>query len=96
MHPHPPSLQNPAPVLHKIKTLITFATHQTIASAYHLCVAYKMLTYPDTFKICYDLLLPLCEKKQILFSLVVVDFSTLCCMLRASTFGGVLHSLIRS
>jgi len=30
-----------------------------------------------------------------LFSLVVVDFSTLCCMLRASTFGGVLSVLPR-
>jgi len=29
------------------------------------------------------------EKKQTLFSLVVLDFSTLCWMLRASTFGGV-------
>jgi len=43
---------------------MTFATHQTIAFAYHLCVAYKMLTYLDIFKICCDLLLPLCEKNQ--------------------------------
>jgi len=44
---------------------MTFATHHTIASAYHLCVAYKTLTYLlDIFKICCDLLLPLCEKKQ--------------------------------
>mgnify|MGYP007080329517 CR=1 FL=1 len=42
---------------------MTFATHQTIASAYHLCVAYKMLTCLDIFKIYCNLLLPLCKKK---------------------------------
>jgi len=38
--------------------------HQTIACAYHVCVAYKILTYLDVFKIYCDLLLPLCEKNQ--------------------------------
>jgi len=32
------------------------------------------------------------QLKQEERNLVVVDFSTLCCMLRASTFGGVLGS----
>jgi len=55
---------------------MTFATHQTIASAYHLCVPYETLTYLDIFKIYCYLLLPLCEKKQ--NRLVVVDFLILC------------------
>jgi len=69
---------------------MTFATHQTIASAYHLCVPYKMLTYLAIFRIYCDLLLPLCEKKQnrLYFLLLLLIFQF--CVLRASTFGGVL------
>jgi len=71
---------------------MTFATHQTTASAYHLCVPYKMLTYLDVFKIYCGLLLPLCEKKQnrLYFLLLLLIFQF--CTLRASTFGGVLLS----